>query len=683
MPHFWGKILVVTKDELIPKYFNTLDSLKWTIKRYADKPYGIKKVQKGGNGRQMLIDFDSLSMDIQNSLGDPRKMQHPLIALYQTDATAARFFSDFQFEDGTPLKLESVEKYTTNASVLAALVKLRELRLADWAVKGKKQGRLMQSLWMDATTFNEYLPKLHAVTHTLPKGERQFDNVFKSFLNSDSSSFNYKSLISGKERNQNALKMTDEMISLLNDLFAGQDYKPTRTDVFDKYNGFLEGKVEITNCKTGEVYNHTEKCYKALSEASVINWLARWEYMIGAVAKRSNDRQKTIQKYIPYHKFTKLKESGLLLSVDDRNPPFIYNKERDRVWFYMAIDVMSEAWTAWVWAKSKKDLMIEFYRQIIRNYTEWGFNLPLELECESNLNSSYKNTFLNQGAMFDTVTMYTHYARGKAVERKFGELRYRHEKEHIGWMARPFSRKEDNSKDKDDIQIVPYENIIKQSLMDIQKWNNMEHNDIKNKSRWEVFCENQSPKTKPTNWKAILPHLGKEEISSCNAGIINFRNSTFVLALEGEIALGDELIRLMKQIEGKEFTIFWLDGNDGNVLKAMIYHNGMMLCDLISHPAYSKSKYEREDDEIHEINMRLMSAYENTVTSFMANRKREITTTIVHDKREKTINNFFTIPGLETYQPKQEPAEVVETEEEEVYNIPAKTSMSWARNFGG
>ena len=42
----------------------------------------------------------------------------------------------------------------------------------------------------------------------------------------------------GKERNQNALKMTDEMISLLNDLFAGQDYKPTRTDVFDKYNGF-------------------------------------------------------------------------------------------------------------------------------------------------------------------------------------------------------------------------------------------------------------------------------------------------------------------------------------------------------------------------------------------------------------------------------------------------------------
>jgi len=47
MPHNWGNILVVTKDELIPKYYNTLSALKVEIHRYKDLPYGIKKVQKG------------------------------------------------------------------------------------------------------------------------------------------------------------------------------------------------------------------------------------------------------------------------------------------------------------------------------------------------------------------------------------------------------------------------------------------------------------------------------------------------------------------------------------------------------------------------------------------------------------------------------------------------------------
>lgn len=680
MPHYWGKILVVTKDELVPKYYNTLPHLQKEILRYKTKPYGIKQVQKGGNGRQMLIDFDSLSMDVQNSIGDPRKMKHPLISLYQTDATAARFFSDFQFEDGTPLKLESVEKYTTNASVLSALAKLRELRLADWAVKGKKQGRLMQSLWMDATTFNEFLPKLHAVTHTLPKGERQFDNVFKSFLNSDSSSFNYKSLISGKERNQNALKMTDEMISLLNDLFAGQDYKPTRTDVFDKYNGFLEGKVQIINNKTGELYNHDEKCYKALSEASVINWLARWEYKIGTEAKRTANRQQLISKFIPYHTLERVKEAGVLISVDDRQPPFFYQNGK-RMWFYIGIDLGSEAITTWVYGESKEGLILEFYRQIVRNYTEWGFNIPLGLECESSLNSSYKNSFLKNGVMFDEVRIEANNARAKKIERYFGKLRYQFEKDKYGWIGRPHARKEDNQKSDEKPIILPKEQIIKQSLEDIMRWNNSEHATEKGKSRWEVQVEKQTKNSNPTNWKAILPTLGYKTTTSCNAGIIKFRNEEYLLGINGEVSTGENLITFMKYVEGKEFEVFWLDANDGSILKAMIYHNDMMICELIKKPSSYRSSHEATEET--RINRQIMSAYVATVNGFMGERKRDIDELTVIDHRSKVLNNFFTIPGLETYQPKQEAAEVVETEEEEVYNLPAKTSMSWARNFGG
>ena len=176
MPHQWGNILVVTKDELVPKYYNCLKSLQTQIGRYKDKPYGIKKVQSGGNGRQLLVDFDSLPKEIQNSIGDPRTMHHPLLKFWEINPAATAFYTTYEFEDGDYLKIEYQEEYITNASVLIALLKLKEERLS---LKGGKKTGIMESLRIDLITFNEYLPKVHGRTHTLELGDRQFSRVFK------------------------------------------------------------------------------------------------------------------------------------------------------------------------------------------------------------------------------------------------------------------------------------------------------------------------------------------------------------------------------------------------------------------------------------------------------------------------------------------------------------------------
>lgn len=683
MPHHWGNILVVTKDELVPAYYSTLQTLQQNVWRYKDKPFGIKQVQKGGNGRQMLIDFDSLSKEMQDSIGDPRKMKHPLIEFFQFDANAVRFFNDFKFEDGSSLKENFKEEYITNASVLIASEKLRIARLTEWKKLKKTSGRgLLPSICQDITTFNEYLPKLFNTQHSIPASYRAFDRVWKPFFNSFEEGFNYGSLISGKLKNQNRKLMTDEMMDLLNDMFAGQDYKPSRTEVANQYKAFMKGEIEIISNETGEIYNNENPNFKDLSDSSIIAWLGKWENKIGTHAKRSGDRQKFMQEFIPWHKLTKIKEAGTLISIDDRQPPFMYDKNRSRAWFYMGIDVGSEAWTCWVWGKSKEGIIIEFYRQMVRNYTEWGFNLPLGLECESSLNSSFKDTFLKNGAMFDNVNIYANRARSKVVERKFEELRYRHEKSRLGWMARPHARKEENQKSADEEVFLPFDDIVDQSLNDVETWNNMPHSVHKDKTRWEVFCEMQNKNTQPTNWKAFLPYIGRTETSSCNAGIINFRKTTFVLGIEGEIALGEDLIRLMKYVEGKEFTIYWLDGNDGNVLKAMIYYDDMMLCDLVLHPEYSRSVHER--DEQGDINRKLMSAYENTVNGYMNQRKRDIEKVTIIDNRQKTLNNKFQIAGRKKYIPSNEAPKEVQMEEE-VFNYetnnPRPTARSWASNF--
>ena len=67
MPYIWNKIIVVTKDELVPEFY-TWGNLSATIARHKDKPGGIKKVQTGGNGRMMLIEFQSLPAHIQLAL---------------------------------------------------------------------------------------------------------------------------------------------------------------------------------------------------------------------------------------------------------------------------------------------------------------------------------------------------------------------------------------------------------------------------------------------------------------------------------------------------------------------------------------------------------------------------------------------------------------------------------------
>lgn len=679
MPHQWGNFYVATKDELVPKYFS-MSNLKLTIMRYSDKPYGIKKVRTGGNGRQMLIDFDTLPKEIQDSIGDTRKMHHPLIKHYVTDPLASRFYTEYEFEDGTPLKLDAIEKYTTNASVLFAVKKLKEERLADWAVKGKKQGRLMQSLWYDVLTFNEYLPKLHAVMHSLPKGERQFERVFKKFLNGDENYLNYKSLISGKERNQNARMMTEEMIALLNDMFAGQDYKPTRTQVAEQYQAFLNGELQIISHNTGEIYNNKADHFKPISDSSIIAWLSKWENKIGTFAKRSGNRQEFMGQFIPYHSLDKVKEAGMLISIDDRQPPFFYEKGK-RLWAYMAIDLGSEAWTTWVFGESKEGLILEFYRQMVRNYTEWGFNLPLGLECESSLNSSFKDTFLKNGVMFDNVRIEANNARGKHIERYFGKLRYEYEKDKSGWLGRPHARKEDNQRGGGKEVILAQKEIIQNSLYDIQRWQNSEHSVHKGKTRWQVFTEMQTEKTQPTNWRGILPHLGFTTETSCKAGIIRFRNQEYLLGLSGQIALGEDLIRLMKNVEGKEFTVYWLDGNDNSTLKAMIYYNDMLLCEIIPKPTSARAVHELT--ETGKLNREIMSSYIATVNSFMSEKKREIDQITIIDNRKKTLNNFFVIPGLESYKPSNQEPEKVEVPEEDHTFVPnqTQTARNWSQNF--
>ncbi len=640
MPHVWNNILVATKEELVPVWWNFLKSLQQELYRYKNKPYGIKRAQLGGNGRQLLVAFDSLPREVQDGIGDPRKFKHPLERFYKIDTEAVDYYTDeFIYPDGSYLTPEAQERYIVNASMIKAIFALEEARKTIRLNQGGTLTGITATLCTDAITFQPLLKAKYNVQHSLPTHPRHFKNTLTKFTK-----LSYISLIKdakGKSK-RNAQKATDVIIKLLNDLFASQLHKPTATEVARQYDAFLGGYLEVINNESGEIY--TPKGMQQLSPSTIKAYLVGWENKIGTHTKRSGDRQKLMQKFKPYHSLEQPKYAGSLISIDDRQPPFAYDK-RKRLWFYNGIDLASGAFTCWVYGKTKEGLILDFYRQLVRNYAQWGLNLPDGLECESSLNSSFAATFLREGSMFQNVRIEANNARGKRIEAYYGELRQK-EKTRLGWLARPFALSESNQAGSKPSPIIPYNDIIKGCLHDIEQWNNTEHKKVKGISCWDYFLENQNPNLKQTNYKSILPHLGYKTETSCHAGIIKLQYHEFLLGDNGKISLGEDLIRLMKQVEGKELDIYWLDDNEGNVLKALIYlrNEKRYICEARPKPTYNRAIIEQTEKDQNA--RKIMSSYVATIEGFQRRQTGSLEKVTVLDNRLTTLNNNFQIDGL-------------------------------------
>ena len=67
MPLIWNKILVVTQSELVPEFYSS-SNLRSHLQRNKNNHYGMKRAQRGGNGRILLIELESLPAHIQVEL---------------------------------------------------------------------------------------------------------------------------------------------------------------------------------------------------------------------------------------------------------------------------------------------------------------------------------------------------------------------------------------------------------------------------------------------------------------------------------------------------------------------------------------------------------------------------------------------------------------------------------------
>ena len=681
MPYLYSnKKVAVELDELVPKFWNLYSSLKMELHRYKEKPFGIKRLQVGGNGRKLLIDFDSLTATIQDALGDPRKADHPLEPYFEWDADATVFYGKFK-RAGASLKADEQERYIINASVMQAVVKLEQARIAERMNKRKSCAGVVETLRYDVESFQNHLKVKHQVEHTLPVSTR-FKDLLKDFKTNGHFAIIKDPNGTGK---QNARIVTDKYEMLFNGLFKNQTHKPTPTEVARNFEAFLTGYAEVYNEDTGELYN--PKDFKKLSMATIINYINKWENQLVTHKARSGDRQVYLGNFKPHHQMDLPTLAGSIISIDDRQPPFVYNKQNDRVWFYLGVDIASQAFTTVVYGKTKEGIIVDFYRQMVRNYTEWGFCLPYELECESSLNSSFKDTLLRPGAMFQEVKIEANNARGKYIERMNGKLRYEVEKSAFGWLARPTAKSEANQLNSTKKQIIPYDELVNERMLELEQWNNSSHPEHATVSRWDYFEANQNPNLKPTNWNAILPVIGYKTPTSCKGGYIKLQGQKRAIAEDGKILTGEALIQQMRNIEGKEFDVYWLDGNDGQVLKAFVYMNDRLICEVMEMPRYNRAKAERKDanNPLVEIQndeaIKLQSAYVASVDAFEKRQRTKIENIQIIDNTPKTVNSNFKLPNLKRFEVREDPVEVFADDYDMVFIPNQNNSQGWRSNF--
>lgn len=676
MPFLYtNKMVAVETWELIPEFWKSEKNLLQEIWRYKEKSFGIKRIDGGFKDGKGLINFDSLTATIQDKLIDPRKAKHPLEPYFEFDAQAVREYAKVR-RNGMKLKNEEQQRYMINASVMQAVLKLEQVRTQERIQQKMKLSGIIESLRYDVETFQNWLLAMHKLQHTIPTS-RRFTQCLNDFKTND-----YLSLIKDAEGTgkQNARKVDEMTEMIINGLFKNQLHKPTPTEISRGYDAFLNGYAEVYNQDSGELYN--PKDFKKLSTATIVSYINKWENKIATHKARSGNRQEYMGDFKPHHQMDLPTLAGSIISIDDRQPPFVYNTKNDRVWFYLGVDIASQAFTTIVYGKTKEGIILDFYRQMVRNYTEWGFCLPHELECESSLNSSFKDTLLRPGAMFQEVKIEANNARGKYIERMNGKLRYEVEKSAVGWLARPTAKSEANQMSGVKKQIIPYDILVNERMLELEQWNNSAHPTNKNISRWNYFKDNQHPNLKPTNWEAILPVLGHKTPTSCQGGYIKLQGQKRAIANDGKILTGEALIQEMRIIEGKEFHVYWLDGNEGQVLKAFVYYDDRFICEVMEMPRYNRATIERTD-ACHEA-IKLQSAYVASVDAFEKRQRGRIENVQIINHMPKTINSDFRIPNLKRYEVQENLVEVFADDNQDdnlVYQSNQSQSQGWRSSF--
>ena len=560
----------------------------------------INVVRKGrGLGGYVLVEVATMPLRFQEKIklkyGDMKEdvIKNWLGSHYHIDAKARDFYTRFRFDNGDALPPEHIQEYTVNASVIEAV--MRAMEDATFMRKAMKAGPVNWGELAGAISYYQA-----EFGHTLPVSS----NRFKKRVN-DFKANGYESLISRKFMNQNRRKVTYDIERLLLSIDA-QPEQPFNTTVWEQYNMFVQGDLELYDPETGEVLNPSDFTDKdgnplVLSPATVANYLNNPKNK-ALRAKLHMSQWDFNNAYRPYHLRSIGEFSLSKVSLDDRDlhRPM---KDGNRVKAYYAYDVVSGAVVGYAYNRYKTgELFLDCMRNMFQTLDRNGMYIPAELEVEHHLVSDFADGLMQAGTVFPLIRWCNPgNSREKRAEHKNREKKYGVEKRtQVGigrWWAKLEANRPKEEKVYDEknntykVKTYGYEELVADDIRAIETFNAQPHPNQKRypgMSRWDVLCAHQNPNLAPWDKAVLYRFIGQHTETT-------IRQNTYCTVMYNQYGLPSP--EIIEKLEPRNYKVdaYYLPDADGTINEVYIYQNGRYIATCKPVARYNENTAEQTE----------------------------------------------------------------------------------------
>ena len=560
----------------------------------------INVVRQGkGLGSYALIEIATMPLRFQERIklkyGEMKEniLRNWFIGHYHIDAKAREFYTRFRFDNGDALPPEHIQEYTVNASVIEAV--LRAMDDATFMRKAMKAGPVNWGELAGAISYYQA-----EFGHTLPVSS----NRFKKRVN-DFKAHGYESLISRKFMNQNRRKVTYDIERLLLSI-DGQPEQPFNTTVWEQYNMFVQGELELYDPETGEVLNPADFTDKdgnpvVLSPATVANILNNPKNK-ALRAKLHMSQWDFNNAYRPYHLRSIGEFSLSKVSLDDRDLPRPM-KDGNRVKAYYAYDVVSGAVVGYAYNRYKTtELFLDCMRNMFQTLDRNGMYIPAELEVEHHLVSDFADGLMQAGTVFPLIRWCNPgNSREKRAKHKNREKKYGVEKRtQVGigrWYAKLEANRPKEEKVYDEknntykVKTYSYEELVADDIRAIQTFNAQPHPNQKRypgMSRWDVLCAHQNPNLAPWDKAVLYRFIGQHTETT-------IRQNTYCTVMYNQYGLPSP--EIIEKLEPRNYKVdaYYLPDADGTINEVYIYQNGRYIATCKPVARYNENTAEQTE----------------------------------------------------------------------------------------
>lgn len=560
----------------------------------------INVVRSGrGLGGYVLVEIATMPLRFQERIklkyGDMKGyvIRNWLGSHYHIDAKAREFYTRFRFDNGDALPPEHIQEYTVNASVIEAV--MRAMEDATFKRKAMKAGPVNWGELAGAISYYQA-----EFGHTLPVSS----NRFKKRVN-DFKANGYESLISRKFMNQNRRKVTYDIERLLLSIDA-QPEQPFNTTVWEQYNLFVQGELELYDPETGEVLNPADFTDKdgnplVLSPATVANYLnnPKNKALRGKLHMSQWDFNNA---YRPYHLRSIGEYSLSKVSLDDRDLPRPM-KDGNRVKAYYAYDVVSGAVVGYAYNRYKTtELFLDCMRNMFQTLDRNGMYIPAELEVEHHLVSDFADGLMQAGTVFPLIRWCNPgNSREKRAEHKNREKKYGVEKRtQVGigrWYAKLEANRPKEEKVYDEknntykVKTYSYEELVADDIRAIETFNAQPHPNQKRypgMSRWDVLCAHQNPNLAPWDKAVLYRFIGQHTETT-------IRQNTYCTVMYNQYGLPSP--EIIEKLEPRNYKVdaYYLPDADGTINEVYIYQNGRYIATCKPVARYNENTAEQTE----------------------------------------------------------------------------------------